>query len=83
MPFTGRKKKCNINIYNSFVKPAYASVLMIIGVLFSYSFLMENTQKNSISCLLSIFMGIIIYMIAILIFKVFEVDEIKNRLARK
>lgn len=77
------KVKCNINIYNSFVKPGYASVLMMIGVLFSYSFLMENTQKNSISCLLSIFVGIIIYIISILVFKVFKIDEIKNRLVRR
>ena len=77
------KTKCKVSIYDSFVKPAYASIAMIIVVLFSYNFIMERLDSNSISCLLSIFMGIIIYMIAILIFKVFEVDEIKNRLARK
>ena len=77
------KTKCKISIYDSFVKPGYASVAMIVVVLFSYNFIMERLDSNSISCLLSIFMGIIIYMIAILIFKVFEVDEIKNRLARK
>ena len=77
------KTKCRVSIYESFVKPAYAAISMIIVVLFSYNFIMERLDSNSISCLLSIFMGIIIYMIAILIFKVFEVDEIKNRLARK
>ena len=77
------KTKCKVSIYDSFVKPGYASISMIIVVLFSYNFIMERSDSNSISCLLSIFMGIIIYMIAILIFKVFEVDEIKNRLARK
>lgn len=77
------KTKCKVSIYESFVKPAYAAISMIIVVLFSYNFIMERLDSNSISCLLSIFMGIIIYMIAILIFKVFEVDEIKNRLARK
>lgn len=77
------KTKCKVSIYESFVKPSYAAISMIIVVLFSYNFIMERLDSNSISCLLSIFMGIIIYMIAILIFKVFEVDEIKNRLARK
>ena len=77
------KTKCKVSIYESFVKPAYAAISMIIVVLFSYNFIMERLDSNSISCLLSIFMGIIIYMIAILIFKVFEVDEIKSRLARK
>ena len=56
---------------------------MIAGVLASYLYLMDKTQNNSISCLLSIFMGIIIYMIAIVLFKVFEIDEIKGKLARK
>ena len=77
------KTKCKVSVYDSFIKPGYASVAMITVVLFSYNFIMERVDSNSISCLLSIFMGIIIYMIAILIFKVFEVDEIKNRLARK
>lgn len=77
------KTKCKVSIYDSFVKPGYAAVLMIIGVLFSYNFTMERVDSNSISCLLSIFVGIIIYMVAILLFKVFEIDEIKNRLARK
>ena len=77
------KTKCKVSIYDSFVKPAYASVAMIVVVLFSYNFIMERIDNNSISCLLSIFMGIIIYMIAILLFKVFDVDEIKNRLVRK
>ena len=77
------KAKCKVSVYDSFIKPGYASVAMITVVLFSYNFIMERVDSNSISCLLSIFMGIIIYMIAILIFKVFEVDEIKNRLARK
>ena len=77
------KAKCKVSVYDTFIKPCYASVAMITVVLFSYNFIMERVDSNSISCLLSIFMGIIIYMIAILIFKVFEVDEIKNRLARK
>ena len=77
------KIKCKVSIYDSFIKPAYASVAMIVVVLFSYDFIMKKIDSNSISCLLSIFMGIIIYIIAILLFKVFNVDEIKNRLVRK
>lgn len=77
------KIKCKVSIYDSFIKPAYASVAMIVVALFSYDFIMKKIDSNSISCLLSIFMGIIIYIIAILLFKVFNVDEIKNRLVRK
>lgn len=77
------KIKCKVSIYDSFVKPGYASILMIIGVLFSYKCTMERLDSNSISCLLSIFVGIIIYIVAILLFKVFEFNEIKSRLTRR
>lgn len=78
-----QKTKARLSIYETFIKPACAAFTMIIVVLFSYNFIMKRIQDNTISCLLSIFMGIIIYMIAILVFKVFEVDEIKSRLVRK
>lgn len=77
------KLKCKIDVYSSFIKPMFSAIVMIAGVLASYLYLMDKTQNNSISCLLSIFMGIIIYMIAIVLFKVFEIDEIKGKLARK
>lgn len=77
------KIKINISIYDSFIRPLYASITMITVVLLSYKFIMIKTSSISISCLFSVFMGIIIYIIAILVFKVFEIDEIKNRIARK
>jgi stage V sporulation protein B len=45
--------------------------------------MMKKIANNSISCLLSVFMGIIIYIISILLFKVFDVNDVKNRLVRK
>lgn len=81
--FIGLWKKLYSLIFKDTVAAAYASVAMIVVVLFSYDFIMKKIDSNSISCLLSIFMGIIIYIIAILLFKVFNVDEIKNRLVRK
>ena len=72
-----------MSIYEAFIKPGYASVTMMLVVLLSYNFIMERLQSNTISCLISVFMGIIIYMIAILFFKIFKVEEIKNRLERK
>lgn len=77
------KTKCRVSVYDSFIKPGYASVAMITVVLFSYNFVMERVDSNSISCLLSIFVGIIIYIIAILVFRVFSINEIKNRVVRK
>ena len=79
------KKKINTRLkaYDSFIKPLMASLIMGIMVSLSYSFLLGHTNNNSISCLLSIFVGIIIYIIAILVLKVFKIEEIKNRIVRK
>lgn len=72
-----------IDLYNNFVKPGYAASVMSIVVIFMYNFLYRNTLSNSISCLLSISIGAIIYGIGILVLKVFSVEEVKNRLRRK
>ena len=72
------KTKCNISVYDSFVKPGYASVIMSVVVLFVYEFMMKKIANNSISCLLSVFMGIIIYIISILLFKVFDVNDVRR-----
>ena len=79
------KKKLNIkiNIDMAFIRPLCSSILMIIIVLISYNFMFVKYNSISISCLFSVFVGIIIYIIAILLFKVFEVDDIKKRIARK
>lgn len=78
-----KKINTKLEVNDSFIKPLISSLIMGVIVSLSYSFLLENTNNNSISCLLSIFVGIIIYIIAILILKVFKIEEIKNRLVRK
>ena len=75
--------KFKVDIYSSFIKPLFSAILMITGVLAVYLYMMNRTQSNSISCLLYIFMGIIIYMVAIVLLQVFKIDEIKGKLARK
>ena len=50
---------------------------MIIGVLLSYSYLFKNATSNSLSCLLSILLGVIIYIIGIVVFKVFNIKDVK------
>lgn len=77
------KIKTKLYVYDSIIKPLLASLIMGVVVSITYIFAMERINNNSISCLLSIFMGIIIYIIAILILKVFRMDEIKNRIVRK
>lgn len=82
--FSLRKKiDTKVNFYSTLIKPAYSSVAMVLAVIFSYSFIITKTESNSISCLLAIFVGIIIYILAILVFRVFEIEEIKSKLVRK
>jgi stage V sporulation protein B len=82
---TSLKKKTQVKVdfYQCLVRPAYSSVAMILSVILSYSFIVTKTESNSISCLLAIFVGIIIYILAILVFRVFEIEEIKSKLVRK
>ena len=76
------KKKLGfkLNIYDNFIKPSYASIFMIIGVLLSYSYLFKNATSNSLSCLLSILLGVIIYIIGIVVFKVFTIKDVKSKI---
>ena len=77
-----KKIKISININKIFIKPFIASVVMMIGVMYSYSFLLIKTESNGLSCLTSIFLGIIIYMILIIMLRVFTISEIKNKISR-
>ena len=77
------KIKTKLDVYDVMIKPLLSSLIMGIVVTLTYIFTMGRTNNNSISCLLSIFVGIIIYIIAILVFRVFSINEIKNRVVRK
>lgn len=76
------KLKIKLDLYEIFVKPLYASIIMIVAVMFSYNIVYKYTISNSISCLLSIFIGGIIYAILVIVFKVFGIEEIKDRIKR-
>ncbi|WP_297425712.1 polysaccharide biosynthesis protein [Clostridium sp.] len=75
--------KVKLNLYEIIIKPAYASTIMMLLVLISYNIIYRNTISNGISCLTSIFLGMIIYIILIIVFKVFNVEDIKSRLKRR
>ena len=77
-----QKLKLKLDIYKSFIKPTLAALIMIIGVLFTYTFIFNKTGSNTSSCLLAIFLGIIIYGILILILRIFSIDDIKNRIVK-
>ena len=65
-----------IDLYSSFIKPAYASMIMITSVVVVYVKMYNSTLNNSISCLIAVFIGIIVYIILILTFKVMDFREI-------
>lgn len=71
--------KVRFSLYQILIKPTYAAAIMMLCVLISYNIIYKSTISNGISCLTSIFLGMIVYMILILLFKVFNVDDIKNR----
>lgn len=68
-----------IDIYELFIKPAYASIAMILTVVFVYVKVYNYTMSNSISCLISISIGIITYGILIMLFKVLDYKELIKR----
>ena len=73
------KLKITLNFYENFIKPSFGSIAMMIAVLILYNTLYKSTGINSISCLVSIGIGAIIYAASILVLKVFNINEIKNR----
>lgn len=68
-----------VDLYKVLIKPAYASIAMILSVVFVYVKVYNYTISNSISCLIAVFVGIIIYGMLILTFKVIDYKGLKNR----
>lgn len=75
--------KIKLNLYEILIKPAYASTIMMLLVLITFNELYKITTSNGISCLISIFLGMIVYIILIVAFKVFKVEDIKDRFIRR
>lgn len=77
-----KKLKISINYYENMVKPAIASVIMIIAVEFMYNAVYNYTMSSKIACLIAILLGICIYLVLIVVLKIFRYDYIKNRVLR-
>ncbi|WP_024614193.1 polysaccharide biosynthesis protein [Clostridium sp. Ade.TY] len=75
--------KTRIDTLNNIIKPTIASLIMAIVVLISYKKIIIYTMSNGVSCLISVFLGIIIYMALIVVMKVFDVNEVKSRIYKK
>ena len=78
------KKNLNIkvNIVGAFVKPAIASIIMIIAVVFSNASVYNYTMSVGLSCVISIIIGIIVYLLFIFLLGIFEYKEIKKKFYR-
>lgn len=74
-----RKLKCRFHLTEIIIKPIIASLAMIIGVLLTYLKIIDIGVNSGLSCLISIFVGIIIYVVLIISLKILGYDEIKER----
>ena len=72
----------SINYYNILIKPLYAGVIMIIGVLFIFTYTYNYTLSNTIACLAAVFSGILIYSILIIVMGIFSYDYFKSKFSK-
>ncbi|WP_139905940.1 putative polysaccharide biosynthesis protein [Clostridium thermarum] len=77
-----KKLGVSINYYQTTVKPAYAAILMIIGVVFIYQYVYNSTMSNEIACLVSISLGTLIYAGIIFLLGVFNFNYFKSKFIR-
>lgn len=78
-----RTLKISINYYDILIKPAFAAILMIMAVVFTYMYVYNITVSNGVSCLVSVAAGGILYSILIFVFGVFKYSYIKRRFLRQ
>jgi stage V sporulation protein B len=77
-----RNLNMKINFVSAFVKPAIAAIIMIIAVVFSNASVYNYTMSIGLSCILSIIIGIIVYLLFIFLLGIFEYEEIKKRFCK-
>lgn len=71
------------NLYGNFIKPTFSATFMMFAVIFGYNIVYKATESNSIACLISVFLGAIVYGIMIIVLRVFKIEEVKERLVRR
>ncbi|MEG2353173.1 MAG: polysaccharide biosynthesis protein [Clostridium sp.] len=71
-----------VNYYETIVKPGFATVIMGISVTLTYTMTLQLSGSTNIACLISVFIGIIIYLIFIVILKVFKYSDIKKKIRK-
>lgn len=64
------------NLYDLFVKPAFATITMAISIFLVYNGLVYIKVGNSVVTLITIAAAIVVYMLSVIVFKVLNKDEI-------
>ena len=77
-----RLLRIKLSINDIVIKPLIISLIMIIAVVFIYNNVYNYTMSNGISCILSVFVGVIIFGILAIIFKVFTIEDVMGKLNR-
>lgn len=72
-----------INYYETTIKPAYASILMAISVVFIYQYVYNSTMNNALACLTSIAIGGAAYVAMIVAFGVFDYNYLRSKLTKQ
>lgn len=72
-----RHIKPKINLVKCFVKPVFSSAVMGVAVFFAYK-LLHTAASNTISTLVSILIGVIVYALLILLTKNIEREDLES-----
>ncbi|GIM30187.1 stage V sporulation protein B [Clostridium polyendosporum] len=75
--------KVSINYFQAIIKPSMAALVMIVAVLGIYIKAFHVFHSNALSSLISIFFGIIIYVLLIVIFGVFKYQYIMSKILKR
>lgn len=73
-----RKIKLNINYIKCFVKPAIAAAIMGVATHLAYSFSYSFLNSNTKATLISVFVGVVVYGISVLLIGAFSKEELKK-----
>ena len=78
--FSVTKKALNLklNFMNYIVKPSISTLFMGIVSFFSYKLIYNLFSSNTIALFISIFFAVIVFLVCILVFKVFKKEEIES-----
>ncbi|CAM2859640.1 polysaccharide biosynthesis protein [Hathewaya histolytica] len=74
-----RKLLMPINMLDSIIKPIIASLIMSISVILGYKYMYTHTLSNDLACLSAIVIGVITYLLAVIILKIFSYKEVKGK----